>query len=184
MSDKGGLQLLPETRKSIVINVPGEYKLIRFAIVVIVIVLILYGALWWYGSRVNAQLTDINNQLQAQEQQRNKGSEAALLTLGKQMNITSQVVKDHVHWSVGFDKIEQALQRNVQFKSFAATTNDGVIHITFFTDNYSTLARQLASFVADNAIKDISLDTVTVLTDGRLDVNAQIKFDTSKFLSK
>lgn len=184
MADKGGLQLLPETRKKIDIKIPGANRYITIGVALLVIVLLASGGLWWYGSRLSAQVADADLKLQDLEKQRDKKAEQNLLTLSKQVAITNQILEKHSYWSTGFTKIESALQSNVQFKSFASTLGEGSLTIHALADNYTTIARQLAALVADDAIKDVSLNGVTTLTTGKLDFTTKVSFDGLKFLKK
>jgi len=184
MSDKGGIQLLPETRKKIDIRIPGENRLISFGVSLTVFVLAITAGLWWYSSRLQAQIASADEQMTSLEKQRDKKAEQNLITLAKQVDITNQALNKHVYWSTAFSKIESALQNNVQFKSFSAISGEQTLHIRALSDNYATIAKQLASFVADDAIKDVTLDGVSTLTNGKLDFNAKIYFDPVKFLKK
>lgn len=182
MADKGGLQLLPETRKKIDVNIPGENRVVYIGVGIIVAVLAIYGGLWWYGQNLNTKITEADNQLLALEKQRDKKAEQSLITLSKQMAITSQLVKSHIYWSVGFTKIESALQTDVQFKSFSAVLGEEAVRIRALSNNYVVLAKQLAAFISDNSVRDITLDGVSTMTNGKLDFSAKIFFDKAKFL--
>ncbi len=182
MADKGGLQLLPETRKRIDIKIPGENRLISIGISLLVIVAVLYGGLWWYSESLTTQIGDADTQILALEKQRNKEAEQNLITLSKQIGITNQILNKHTYWSAGLSRIESALQSNVQFKSFSAILNEENFNVRALSDNYATLAKQLAAFVADDSIKDITLNGVNTLTSGKLDFNVKITFDVTKFL--
>ena len=78
--------------------------------------------------------------------------------------------------------MEAAVLPNVQFRSFSALIGDDSIRMRVVADNYVTVAKQLAAFVSDDSIKDVSLEGVNVLTTGKLDFSAKIVFDKSKFL--
>jgi len=182
VADKGGLQLLPETRKKIDIKIPGENRLILIGIGLVVLVLLFVGGLWMYSNNLTDQISAADKQLADLEAQRDKKVEQNLVTLSKQIVLTSQILEDHVYWSTGFSKIESALQSNVQFKSLSAVLGEKSIRVRALSDNYTTIARQLAAFVADNSVKDVSLDGVSTLTSGKLDFNIKIKFDETKFL--
>lgn len=184
MADKGGLQLLPETRKKIDVKVPGENKLISIGAGLVVLVLALYAGLWWYSSSLSDQIAQADSQLMALEQQRDKKTEENLLTLSKQLAITNQVLGKHTYWSTGLSKIESAVQNSVQFRSFSGILGEEGFNVRALSDNYATLAKQLAAFVADDGVKDVTLGGVSVLTSGKLDFNAKIKFDPLKFLKK
>mgnify|MGYP001562136117 CR=1 FL=1 len=184
MADKGGLQLLPENRKRIDIKTPGENRMTYMGAGLLVLILIITGGLWLYGNSLTAKITDADKQIANLEKQRNdlKGAEQKLVTLSKQISLTNQILKNHTYWSKGLSKIESALQSNIQFKSFSAILSEESFRIQALSDNYTTIAKQLAAFIADDSIKDISLDNVNALTSGKLDFNAKIKFDKIKFL--
>lgn len=183
MADKGGLQLLPENRKRIDIKIPGENRLIQIGVGLIVLILVIAGGLWLYSNSLANQITTDDQQLATLEKQRDKTGEQNLITLSKQVAITSQILKNHTYWSIGLSKIESALQSNIQFKSLSAVLSENSLHIRALSDNYTTIAKQLAAFVADDSVKDITLDGVSTLTSGKLDFNAKVTFDPKKFLT-
>ena len=182
MADKGGLQLLPENRKRIDIKIPGENRLIELGAGLIAIILVVSAGLWWYSGSLNAQITSDDAQLASLEKSRDKGAEQKLITFSKQVSITNQLLQSHVYWSTGLSKVEAALQGNVQFKSLSAVLSEDSLHIRALSDNYTTIAKQLAAFVADDSIKDVTLDGVSTLTNGQLDFSAKVSFDPVKFL--
>ncbi len=184
MSDQGGLQLLPENRKRISVKIPGENRMIYVGIGLISMILLISGGLWLYSSSLSNKISSQDEQLAALEKQRDKKTEQNLIILSKQIEITNQILKNHTYWSAGFSKIESALQNNIQFKSFSAILSEKSMSIRAFSDSYTTIAKQLAAFVADDSIKDITLDGVSTLSSGKLDFNAKIKFDPDKFLKK
>ena len=182
MPEKGGLQLLPETRKRTEIKIPGENRMLYIGSVFVAIVLVTYGAFSFQTTNLEKKIAASDEQLMELEGQRNKQEEKALLTISKQLNTTAQIVKSHVFWSTGLEKMEAAVLPNVQFRSFSALIGDDSIRMRVVADNYVTVAKQLAAFVSDDSIKDVSLEGVNVLTTGKLDFSAKIVFDKSKFL--
>jgi Tfp pilus assembly protein PilN len=184
MADKGGLQLLPENRKRIDVKIPGENRMIYVGTGLTVLILIITGGLWLYSNSLTTKITDADKQIATLEGQRNnlKEAEQKLAILSKQIGITSQILKNHIYWSKGLSKIESALQNSVQFKSFSAVLSEGSLRIQAISDSYTVLAKQLAAFVADDSIKDVTLDNVNTLTSGKLDFNTKIQFDKTKFL--
>jgi hypothetical protein len=184
MADKGGLQLLPDTRKKLDIKVPGENRLISIGVVFLVVVLVVSGGLWWYSDSLANQVADADAQLAQLEKERDKKAEQSLLTLSKQISITNQIIQRHTHWSTGLTKLEAALQNNIQFKSFSSNIGEESLNVHALADNYATIARQLAALVADDSVEDVSLNGVSSLTNGRLDFTVKINFDSLKFLKK
>lgn len=182
MAEKGGLQLLPENRKSINVIIPGENRLIYIGVALIVLVSIVAGVLWLYSNSLGNQITADDTQLVTLEKQRDPKAEQNLITLSKQISITSDILKNHIYWSIGLSKLESALQNNIQFKSLSANLGEDKINIRALSDSYTTIARQLAAFVADDSIQDVTLDSVNTLTSGKLDFNTRVTFDETKFL--
>jgi Tfp pilus assembly protein PilN len=184
MADKGGLQLLPENRKRIDIKIPGENRLIYIGIGLILLTLGVAGGLWAHSNNLANKIAVADEQIAALEKQRNSlnDAEQKLIILAKQMNITSQILKNHIYWSKGLSKIESALQSNIQFKSFSGLVSEDAFRVQALSDNYATIAKQLAAFLADDSIKDVTLDNVNSLTSGKLDFSSKIQFNRAKFL--
>lgn len=184
MADKGGLQLLPETRKRLDIKIPGENRLIIIGVVLVTLVLMVGGGLWTYANSLQGKITKADEEIAVLESRRNLTKEKSLITLSKQLAVTDQVLKSHTYWSTGFSEIEKALQTNVQFKSFSVVLDEQSIHVRALTDNYTTLAKQLAAFAKLPSVTDVTLDGVISLTTGKLDFNSKVFFDSTEFLKK
>ncbi|MBX4189999.1 hypothetical protein KW791_01755 [Candidatus Parcubacteria bacterium] len=182
MANVGGLQLLPETRKRIEVNIPGENRMLRIGVILCIIIALISGGLFWYRNSLSQKLANADQDLTALEGQRNKKGEENLLTLHRQIDLISQLLKNHLYWSIGFSKVESLLQSNVQFKSISSNVSDATFAFRATANDYPTLAKQLAAFVADNSVKDVSLGGVTVLTNGKLDFSARIQFNPTEFL--
>lgn len=182
--DKGGLQLLPENRRSISVNVPGQNRPVALGLTLLVLVLAIYGIMAWYSGSLDTKIADADSQLAGIDKQRDKTSENNLLTLSKQMAITGQIIQNHTFWSTAFNKLEAGLAGSVQFKSFSAIASDNTLHIRAVTDTYATIARQLAAFDGTDGVTDVNLDGVSTLTSGKLDFNVKLVFDKTKFLKK
>ncbi len=184
MADKGGLQLLPETRRKIDVQVPGQNRLIVIGVILLALLGAVYGGLAWYKTSLNNQIAAIDAQTVDLAKQRDEKAEKNLTTLSKQMAITGQIIQNHIFWSTTLSKVEAGLAGSVQFKSFSAQAIDSSLHIRSITDTYATIARQLAAFTGTDGIADVSLEGVNTLTSGKLDFNTKIIFDKSKFLTK
>ena len=76
MSDqKGGLQLLPETRRRVDIKVPGENKFLFSGAAVLAAVFVLFLGLNFYSSFLTKKIASIDNDLMILEKQRDKKNE-------------------------------------------------------------------------------------------------------------
>ena len=182
MADQNGLQLLPETRRKIEVKVPGENRLIHIGTAVLVLTFVLIGVLYFYKSGLENTKTGLDAEIINLEKDRDKKVEANLLTLSKQLSLISTLLDSHVVWSKALSKIEGLLQPQVQFLSFSAAISDNRFEFKALANNYTVVARQIAAFVSDDSIKDISLTNVHVLTTGKLEFSLKLEFDKNKFL--
>lgn len=184
MADQNGLQLLPQTRRKIDINVPGENRLVYVGITVLVLMLVLVGGLYYYRSGLEDKKTELDAKIVNLEKDRDKKVEQNLLTLNKQLSLISTLLDSHVLWSKAFSKVEGLLQPQVQFLSFSAAVSDNKFEFKALANNYTVVARQIAAFVSDDSIKDIALTNVHVLTTGKLEFSIKLDFDKTKFLKE
>ncbi len=87
MPDQNGLQLLPETRRRIEINVPGENRIIYTGITVLILTLVLSGGLYFYKNTLEDTKTGLDVKIANLEKDRDKKVEQNLLTLSKQLSL-------------------------------------------------------------------------------------------------
>lgn len=186
MPDQNGLQLLPETRRKIEVRVPGENRLIYAGITVLILMLVLTGGLYFYKSTLEDQKTGLDAKIINLEKDRDKKVEQNLLTLNKQLSLISTLLDSHVVWSKALAKVENLTLAHpqIQFLSFSAAVGDNRFEFKALASNYTAVARQIAAFVSDDSIKDISLTNVHVLTTGKLEFSIKLEFDKTKFIKE
>lgn len=182
MVDQNGLQLLPETRRRIDLNVPGENRFLYTGITVLVLMFFMVGGLYLYKKTLEDKKTKLNDEIIAMEKDRDKKVENNLLTLDKQLSLISTLFNSHITWSKALNKVEKLLQPQVQFLSFSADVSDNKFEFKALATNYTVIAKQIATFVSDDSIKDLSLNNVHVLTSGKLEFSIKLEFDKNKFL--
>ena len=168
MPDQGGIQLLPESRRKIEIKTPGENRWLYAGLAALVLVFSIAAVLIFYRAGLEDRVAELDVNLTNLEKQRNKKAEENLLTLDQQLKLTTRLLNDHVFWSKALAKIEALTQPQVQFSTF----------------NYAVLAKQIAAYVSDDSIKDIDLNNVHVLTNGRLEFTIELAFDKNKFIKE
>ncbi|OGM99025.1 MAG: hypothetical protein A2915_03650 [Candidatus Yanofskybacteria bacterium RIFCSPLOWO2_01_FULL_41_34] len=184
MLDQNGLQLLPETRRKIEVKIPGENRLIYIGMAALILVVVAIVGLYFYKNSLENKKNDLDAEIANLEKQRDKNVETNLLTLSKQLSLISTLLDSHIVWSKALGKIENLLQPQVQFLSFAATVSDNRFEFKALATNYTVVARQIAAFVSDDSIKDIALNDVHVLTTGKLEFSVKLEFDKTKFIKE
>jgi len=171
-----------ETRKKLDVKIPGENRYLFVGGTVLGLLLLSIYGLVFYKNSLENKMIQVETDLGNMESQRNKQAEQNLLTLNKQIVLISSLLDNHILWSRAFAKVESLLQNQVQFKNFSAEVADNKFKFQALANNYTVIARQIAAFISDDSIKDISLDDVKVLTTGKLEFSMKIEFDKDKFL--
>ena len=182
MPDQNELQLLPDSRKKIEIKVSGENRLVYIGTSILVLILVLTGGLYFYKGTLEDKKIGLDAGIVNLEKERDKKAESNLLTLNKQLSLISKLLDSHILWSKALAKVESLLQPQVQFLSFSAAVNENRFEFKARAINYTVVARQIAAFVSDDSIKDINLNNIHVLTDGKLEFSVRLDFDKTKFL--
>ena len=184
MSDVGGIQLLPETRKKVEMKIPGENRPVVFASIFAGLILIVYFGLWAYNNKLKGDLDRIGAQLTELEKSRNKTEEANLLRVREQLKVVKPLIEGHVMWSEGFAKLQGLIHPQVYIDSLTAQIEKGEFVFKAYAANYATIAKQIAAFYSEETIKDVNLGKITGLPNGKLEFNIQLAFDIDKMLKK
>ena len=182
MPDQGGIQLLPETRRKIDIKTPGENRWLYAGVAALVMVIIATTGLSFYRGGLEDKLAQLDSNLATLEGQRDKKVEDNLLTLNKQLSLTTKLLDSHIFWTKALGKIEALTSPQVQYITFVGGADDGRFELKALTFNYTILAKQIAAYVSDDSIKDIDLNDVHVRTDGKLEFSLRLTFDKNKFI--
>jgi hypothetical protein len=182
--DKGGLQLIPGTRRTVAIKRPGENKLL---IIGFMISLLLCGAaagMSMYKKSLETKLTDTLNSIQQLETQRDKTAEKKIKTLASQIKVIKDALLSHSYWTQGFTRIENAAKNEVRIVSMNVNTVEGKMSLEAMAPSYTLVARQIAALIADDGFTDIQLTKAGVETSNQIKFVLAIKFDPNKLIKK
>ncbi len=182
MADKGGIQLLPETRKSIELKVPGENRMIYIGLGILLLVLVLFGAAKMVTGNLQAQVDEQAVRFQELEKSRDKVAEQKILSLSKQSVSISTFLANHTFWTVALGKLEKALQQQVKILSLTADASAKKITLSASAPSYTVIARQMASLVADDGIIDVDISGAKSSSLGSYEFNIILQFNEAKFL--
>lgn len=180
----GGIQLLPQTRKKIDVVVPGQTRNLVLSFFILILVGVGYFLLLNYRNGLFKQVDDLNAQIKQIDDSRDISKEAELLQLAKQLVGINTLVSNHVTWSQAFAKFHKLILPQVTLRSLSASVDRKKFSISGTTDNYASVARQVAAFYADPDIVDIDVGQVSVQTSGRVDFSMEIEFKPNQYLRK
>lgn len=184
MPENAEIQLLPQTRKKVEIKIPGQNKLLFFALGFLVLLGGFYSGLAYYKNLLDEKLSLAEQGLVDLEKSRNKENEDKILALQDRLRIIRPMISSHIFWSAGLAKLQNLTSPQVQIDSLSVNLDKKEFNFKAFTPNYTTLAKQISAFYADDLITDVTLGKVISLPTGKLEFNMQINFDVNKLLKK
>lgn len=184
MPDRGGIQLLPETRKKIEVNVPGENRLVYIGSALLIVVIGLFVVLNGMTNTLEKQIKDKNAQLVQLNTSRDKEIEGQLSALSKQTALIKNFLDSHVFWTNALGKVQQALQQQVEISLLSGNLVSHEISLSALAPDFTTIARQIASFTADDGIKDVEVSNAKSDNGGKYGFTIKIIFDPEKYLKK
>ena len=182
--DKGGLQLIPGTRRTVAIKRPGENKLLIIGFLISLLLCGVAAAANIYKKSQETKLADTLNSIQQLETQRDKDAEKKIKTLSSQIRVIKDALLGHSYWTQGFTRIENAAKNEVRLVSMNVNTVEGKMSIEALAPSYTLVARQIAALVADDGFTDIQLTKAGIDTNNQIKFVLAVKFDPNKLIKK
>ena len=184
MAEPGGLQLLPETRRHVEIKGRKKRGTIFLGIFLILLVVAGYVAADLYLTSVQDELAALDSQVMGIESRRDRDTEREIMTLNSQLTLINSLLNGHIFWTQGFDTIEDQTVARLSFISLSADVAKEEISAKIQAADHSVLAKQIASYFADDAIEDVSVSGISTTFGGQVEASLLIKFNKNKFLQK
>ncbi len=178
-----GLQLLPGTKKRLGIKVPGENRFLYIGSAILGAAIV--ASLWFNFSTQNLknELKSVDDQISATDQKRNKQAEANIRLIQHQLDLTSNLINEHYYFSQSLLKISSLMQEQVQLANISIN-QVGKISFGGFAGGYAIIAKQVAAFLADDSVKDLTIGKMKSQTDGTIEFGMDILFDEAKLLQR
>lgn len=183
MDGKDSLQLLPGTKKRLGIKVPGENRFLYVGSAILGATLVAVFGMGQYQNSLKGQIKDLNSQITALEQKRNKKDEAELRLIKDRITTIGDLIKNHTYWTQAFDWFTNLLQSEVQVRGISLERS-GKMTFSAVAKNYITIARQLAVMLTDDKIKEVKFGGIKSATDGGLEFGMELNVDLPKIILK
>lgn len=184
MADKGGIQLLPETKRKIDIKVPGENRLFYAGLAAMTMVGVLFLGLNSYSNSLEERINQLDTQLTSLNNERDKETEEDLRALDQQTDLVSQLLSRHLFWTKAFSQVENSFQQQIQLNSFSASAAKKEIVMAGLAANYTAIAQQISSLLANDGVIDVDLNNIKASNTGKMEFIMKVIFDEDKFLIK
>lgn len=183
MDGMEGLQLLPGTKKRLGIKVPGENRFLYIGSATLGAVIVV---MFWLNFQVKSREDELklfNDRLTALDQGRDKQAEQNIRLVSHQLALTSELIDKHVYLSQAIAKLESLTQEKVRVEDLSITS-EGIIRVTASAPNYTTIARQIAAFLADDSVINFSLGEMKNDNEGSIKFGMDMSLDRVKVLQK
>lgn len=173
------LELLPEKTKRIDLGVKKSFGP---GFLVLLVVLALYGGLFFYNQTLKSKIQELNAALLSFNQARDKSQEDRVSDVNSKLFQAQLLLDEHVFWSRGFRKIQELVLPSVQFDSLTASLPELKFEFRATAPNLTSVAKQGANFLADDSVSNLSINQIKTLTTGRTEFIIKLTFDRDKFL--
>lgn len=184
MDGRGEFQLLPGTKKRLGIRIPGENRFLYIGSAILGAVLVTSFAFGSYQKSLEDQIAAVDAQILEIERTRDKKAEQDIVMLRLRLETVKKLIDEHIYWTEAISHLTNLIQREVQLSSFNGEAGKGEIAIKGRALTYTVLARQIASFLADEGITDLTLGSISPTLQGDIEFNISLKIDNNKFLFK
>jgi hypothetical protein len=184
MAEWEGVQLLPETRKKIDLKIPGKNRMIYIGLISMVIVMTGFFYYQNQAKSLESKIAEVDKQVMEIEKKRDKNTEAQLVDLKKQTALLTKMLSEHIFWSRAWTKLEGLISPQLQIKDLSLSSTKEEISFGAKAPSYAAVAKQLAKFTNDDAIKDVVIGGIRVANVGGAEFDIKLLINGSKFFKK
>lgn len=170
---------MPEKTKRIEI---GPRKNLGGGLLFLLLVLVLYGGLFFYNQTLKTRIQKLDDAFAAFNQSRDKNQEKRIEDVQSKLNQAQVLLDSHSFWSKGLEKVQKLTLSSVKFESLVASLPELKFEFRGSAPNLTAIAKQGANFLADQSVKDVSINQIKILTTGETEFVMKLIFDRDRFL--
>lgn len=186
VSPTESIQFLPESRRRIEINQPGENKLLYWSLGFLLLVVLVWGGLKVWEYQLAKQITDpttgLDKQIQDQDKLRDRTYEEQTLSLNQKLNLVGGLLDNHIIWSNALRRLQNLTPPQIQLVNLGAKVYENKLQIEGLAADYSTIARQIKSYLSEAGIAEVLVQEIKLMPTGRLQYQMVITINKDKFL--
>ena len=173
---------MPETRRRIDVYTPGQNRWLIIAVSWVILVLLVWGGLFFYVKSVKDQLAKADAELTRIETTRKPKEELKLLQLKSAIAGAKSVLASHVTWSPALERVQHLIQPQVQFDNLSVKLDRQSYSFKAFAANLMTVAKQIAAFNTDDAASKVEIGRISIQPNGRVEFIANLNLDLAKII--
>ena len=136
-----------------------------------------------YLSQIQAEITNINNQIKTEAAKVNIDDENAVVHLNDSLNAFSALVSNHSYFSNVFGVVGSLTYQKVVFTKFNADRETGIIQLKGIAQNYTALAKQMVALRENADVKNLEVKGINFGANG-LEFELLAGVDSQLFVKK
>lgn len=133
-------------------------------------------------SNLKQEIVNIDSELNTLETKRDKNFEKEILVIKKQLILVSDLLDKHTYWTKALASLEDLLQNKVQVVGLEFGVIGNEVSIIGSAANYSVIAKQIASFLSNDLIKDVTLQETKAQNTGIIEFGMKLTINANKLL--
>lgn len=119
-----------------------------------------------YLSKLETDITHINNQIKAEAAKISIDDENTVIRLGNSLDAFSSLIASHSYFSNFFNLIDSLTYSRVVFTKIDADKKGGLVQLKGTAQNYTALAKQIVALRSNKDIKSLEVRGINFGTNG------------------
>lgn len=153
------IELIPkqEIRKSVLKN-----ALFYAALLLLLIVVFAYLALFYWAKKTSQTIEDLNYQLIEMRTEEIKEMEKTVLTYQKKINLWGQLIDSHKYPLNFFTYLESLTHPRVYFRDFSLDVEQLKVEVSGNAESFTALGQQVLIFQGADLFKNVDLSAIGI----------------------
>ncbi len=161
----------------------GNFFVILSVSLLVAVVLSCFG-LWGYKISLNKDKEDLSQKIDELQSQRDLELEANFMDLKEKIDNFKNILAKRVYSLNLFKMFEELALTQVQFSNLNVELSQLEASLSLKAVNYTVLAKQIVVFEQDSRIKSVDFSEASLGSDGWVNSNVELKFNSDFLLSE
>jgi hypothetical protein len=156
-----------------------ENKSIIFGLVVILVVVAAYWAIYFYKGYLRDNIEQVVTRVEEVNAERDVPMEDEVLALDAKLSDIGLLLDNHIFTTKMFEFVENVTHPKVYFSSFSFEASRGAITVSGVTDSYVTFGEQYLYLDDLEEVSNVKISSVQVTKDGQVRFGLSFNIDSS-----
>lgn len=145
--------------------------------------ILVYMGLKVYLAQIQAEITNINNQIKTEASKVSADDENSVIRLSDSLAALDSIVLNHSYFSNTLSLVGSLTHSKTVFTKFDADRDKGVINLKGLAQNYTALAKQMVALRGNDYVKSLGVKGINFGNTG-LEFDLTLGVDPKIFIKK